>query len=112
MKNRIGEKFITNQGYKVKIIKYNNYSNCEVIFEDGQIHITNYGNIKKGCIKNPKHPSVYNKGYLGLGDYKTKINGKSTKYYELWKDILERAYSTLLKEKKPTYKDVTVCKTW
>lgn len=34
------------------------------------------------------------------------------KAYTTWKSMLERAYSPILHEKYPTYKNVTVCEEW
>ena len=35
-----------------------------------------YGNFNKGQIKCPYEPRVYNKGYIGEGEYKCRKNGK------------------------------------
>lgn len=35
-----------------------------------------------------------------------------TKAYSVWKDMLRRGYSEAYKNKRPTYKDVTVCEDW
>ena len=55
-------------------------------------------NCEKG-IKSPYSPSVYNKGYLGEGKYKTKVNGNRTKEYEIWKGVLRRCFSEKEKER-------------
>lgn len=58
---------------------------------------------------------------LGIGvndaEYKTCYRDNKGKkygcpYYERWKSMIKRGYSHKLKEKYPTYKDVTVCDEW
>ena len=43
---------------------------------------------------------------------KTKENGKHTREYTLWTNMLRRCYSDKFHEKYPTYKDCTVCDRW
>ena len=60
--------------------------------------------------------SVYGVGILGTfkdgSKPKTKKNGKQTREYILWRDMLTRCYSDKYHEKQPTYKDCTVCNRW
>ena len=52
--SKIGEEIINNQGMKMVIIEYKKYEDITVLFEDGTIvKHRNYGNFKKGLIKNP-----------------------------------------------------------
>ena len=113
MKDRVGEKWVTNEGYEVEIVEYFGNKNCTVKFEDG-ILISNlqYGNIKKGNIRNVFHKSVHNNGYLGIGKYKCIVNTRITKVYNTWKGILERCYDEKYQEKRPTYKGCTVDECW
>ena len=63
MKNRIGEEFITNEGYVIKIVEYHNVSNCTILFNDENKTIrknVHYSNIKKGTIKNLNKKSEIN----------------------------------------------------
>lgn len=43
-----------------------------------------------------------------------RINGKQTKcpYYERWKNMLMRCYSSKYQERQPTYIECTVCEEW
>ena len=51
--SRIGETNKNTKGYLMKIIKYINSKNIDVIFEDGSVvHNKRYGDFKKGNIKN------------------------------------------------------------
>lgn len=112
-KNRVGEKFITNEGCKVEIIEYFSSKNCTIQFEDGKKYLNKeYSKIVRGQVKNPYHNSILNIGYIGEGTFKVKCNKKITKEYSLWRSILQRGYNLQYKEKYPTYKDVTVCEEW
>ena len=112
--DRSGERFITNEGYEIVIVEYKNATNLLVEFQDEYKAIipSYYHKCKDGGIKNPYHPSVYGVGYLGQGKYKGTINGKQTKQYFSWFNILQRGYDNKLKTKYPTYKDAYVCEEW
>lgn len=62
--------------------------------------------------KNPYEASVYNIGYLGIGKYKTKKDGKPTKEYDEWKGMLRRCYNEKERLKSPTYEYSYVCDEW
>ena len=109
--NRVGERFRNRDdlgGYEFVIVEYNSYSDVWVQFQDEHKAIvhTRYEYCKKGGIKNPYHPSVYGVGYLGVGKYKSSINGKMTKEYREWKSMLARCYDEEYHKKRPTYKNV------
>ena len=53
-------------------------------------------------------PSVYGVGYIGVGKYKSKINGKQIEEYKEWQSLIRRCYDEKFKEKYHTYRDVTV----
>ena len=113
MKNRVGEKHVTNEGYTIEIIEYFGAFNCTIKFEDGTITKNkSYGDIVRGSIKNPFHKSVYNVGYLGVGIHKGYVKGKSTKIYQTWKDMLERCYDDKFQKRQPTYIDCVVAEEW
>ena len=108
--NRIGEQFISNEGYEVIIVEYNNTNDVWVQFQDqhkAKVHTT-YQNCRKGEVGNPYHRSVYGVGYLGVGKYKSRIDGKYTKEYLEWHSMLTRCYSEKYQNKYSTYKDALV----
>lgn len=111
--DRVGNRFINSQGCDFIVVEYISYSNCTIKFEDGTT-LTNieYGNIKKGNVRNPNHASFLGIGYMGIGEFMSKQNGKTTKHYETWKNMLVRAYSNKYRLKYLSYKDVTVCEEW
>ena len=110
---RVGEKHITNEGCKIKIINYFGWDNCTIQFEDGTIlYNISYTKIKSGRIKNPNHKSVFEVGYIGIGEHKPSINRKSTVCYTRWSNMLQRCYYKSTQEKQPAYKDCTVAIEW
>ena len=111
--NRVGKEKYNKQGNLMKIIEYNNSMDVFVEFQDeykATIHTT-YDNFLKGSIKNPYYKSVFEVGIIG-SKYSTWINNKHTKEYGTWCRMLERCYSKKLKEKRPTYENVTCCNEW
>ena len=56
MKCRVGEKYITNEGYNIEIVEYINSNNCTVQFKDGsRLYNRAFGDIKRGEVKNPNN---------------------------------------------------------
>lgn len=56
MKSKLGEVSISGCGQKITIIKYVNYMDIDVMFEDGTVvEHKRYDAFKKGCIKNPNY---------------------------------------------------------
>ena len=51
---------------------------------------------------------------VGVNDWagNISVNGKKIWEYKLWQGMLERCFSEKLKQKHPTYKDVTCSKEW
>ena len=104
--NRVGERAIMNNGMECEIIRYNNKRDIDVKFKDGYISYNKeYGNFKKGNIKNPYVERVF-----GVGVYDKIYEDK--KIYTRWIGILKRCYSEKELKKCPTYKDVFICKEW
>ena len=110
---RVGEIHTTNQGYEIEIVEYYKANNCTIKFKNGLLlKNINYANIKKGNVRYPLHPSVYNVGFMGIGSYTSRINSKETKYYKAWNGVLERVYSEKLHKVRPTYIGCSVAEEW
>ena len=112
--NRIGEEKTNNFGSKIVIIDYKNTGDVTIYFPEYNwtcYHRT-YANFKQGKIKCPYEPRIYGKGFIGEGKYKSTINGKHTKAYTLWQDMLGRCYNEYNLKRRPTYKDCEVCDEW
>lgn len=110
---RIGEKRYNKQGCLAVIIEYNDNKNIIIEFQDkykARIH-TEYDNFKKGGVKNPYYPSVFDVGMIGE-KYSSRKDGKNTKEYKTWQNMLKRCFNKEFKERNPTYKDVTCCDEW
>ena len=91
-----------------KIVKYNDTANVEVQFLKTRFEMfARLGDIRNGKIKDPYMPSVYGVGISGT-KYPSTINGRNTKEYALWCDMLRRCYSDNSKKKRPTYEGCKV----
>lgn len=109
--NRVGEKFKTREGYEVEIIEYFNSENCTIIINDYYKTIFKnrcYSDIIKNNIKNPYHPTIFDIGFIGVGNY----SSKDKIVYSRWVGMLRRCYCEEHQKQNPTYKDVTVCTEW
>lgn len=111
-KNRIGEISYNNIGLKMQIIEYKNSQYIKVGFENGYQTISNYSIFKKGEIKNLLYTNYYNIGYIGEGNFKTYKDGKCTKCFNHWRNMLQRCYDVNFHKKQPTYQDCIVCEQW
>ncbi len=113
--NRVGEKYITKQGYEVEIIEYFGSLNCNVQFNDiNKTTLLNqqFANVCKDTLINPYHPSVYGVGYIGKGKHKSGIDGKRTVEYDVWRGMFKRCYDKKTQEKSPTYIGCLINEHW
>lgn len=120
--DRTGETNISNEGCAMKIVEYNNNYDVIIEFQDEhkyRVH-AQYKDFKKGKCKNPFYPSAHGHGYLGI-DKESNVpkmsefkDGKTvnTWEYNKWMNMLKRCFDNKLKERNPTYKDVTCCNRW
>ena len=96
-----------------KILKYNNARNVVIQFlKTGFETIAQLGDIKIGKVKDPYSPSVFGVGVVGT-KYPIRVNGRNTKEYALWQNMLVRCYSDInvcdvSKKKYPTYEGCEV----
>lgn len=94
-------------GFTMKCIAYRNSMDIDVEFLDGNCCIVKnvqWNNFIRGKVKN---------GKIGKVDIPvTDKDGKITKEYYTWHHMLERCYDNEIKNKKPTYKNVTCCDEW
>lgn len=114
-KDRAGETRINNDGEEMRIIRYGGVMDIDVQFvKDGTIveHRT-CDHFKNGRIKNPMTPSVHGVGCFGIGEFKSvDENGKPTKCYKTWQEMLKRCYDSKYQKKNQTYKGCRVCENW
>lgn len=112
---RLNETRLNNNGEEMTIVRYGGAKDIDVQFiKDGTIvEHREYGDFKKGNVKNPMTPSVYGVGCIGIGKFKPcDENGKHTKCYKVWESMLRRCYCSKYHEKRPSYKGCTVCEEW
>ena len=109
-KDRTGEENINNFGSKMMIREYRSARDVDVYFPEygWTFKYARYNNFKRGTIKCPYERRYYGVGYLGEGKYKMSENGKHTKEYDIYHDMLKRCYDSKFQEKRPTYKDCVV----
>ena len=108
--NRINEERLNNFGSKIIIKKYRGALDIDVYFPEYNwtSQHTTYQNFKNGTIKCPYEKRYFGVGYLGEGKYKTKENGKHTKEYDIYRDMLRRCYDPKFHEKYSTYEGCKV----
>ena len=112
--DRTGEKGVNNFGSEMVIINYRSGRDIDIYFPeyDWIVKGIRYETFKNGLIKCPYERRLYNHGYIGEGKYKSKENGKKTKVYNTWHNMLQRCYSEKLHKKYPTYINCKVCDEW
>lgn len=112
--NRIGEINYNKVGSKMEIIEYRNYEDIDIYFHEYDYVAKNkqYGSFKRGAIACPYEARVYNVGFVGEGEYELSENGKNTKCYSTWLQMIRRCYSKKYQEKHPSYKECEVCQEW
>jgi len=114
-KNRVGERYFTNEGYEVEVIEYFNKRNLTIKFlYNGKI-LKNifFHNLKAGGVKNPFKIGGYGVGYFGVGDYKsTDETGNETACYNTWKNMLHRCYANSTSIRNKSYSECTVAEEW
>ena len=86
----LGETNTAKCGLKMKIVKYNNYYDIDVEFEDGyKVEHTQYPNFREGLISHPAH---------GYGAFKTKrVGEKALAKNGMIMEIIEYANSQSMK---------------
>lgn len=113
--NRVGERNRSNEGCDMKIVEYNNALDIIIEFQDEYKTrvCTTYGGFKKGQVKNPYFKSVYGVGFIGVGKYKIlDENGKLTRAYNYWRNMLKRCYDPYFINNNLTYMKTKVYEIW
>jgi len=111
--DRTGESKISTRGLKMTVIRYTNQKDMDVEFENGYIaKNVHYANFLRGLIKNPYHPSVFDIGYIGNGDYPSWRNGEYTPQYRTWQNMLERCYTKKRHAGNMAYIGCETCSKW
>ena len=111
---RTGEVSYTKYGTPVIIKEYVNSKNVLIQFQDQHKYAyrIEYAKFKRGQFENPYDKTVLGIGYIGVGSYRPTKNGKVTKQYIAWSNLLSRCYSQSKLSSRETYIKCTVCKEW
>lgn len=88
------------------------YRRIIVQFEDGTKLSVDRSALSRGDLENPNRQSVYNRGFVGIGEFITHTNRTSTKEYKLWSGMFIRCYDPQTHKTHPTYKDCEVDERW
>lgn len=106
----LGEEFNTSSSGKCVVISYKDSANVTVRFiEHESVVISDIWTLKLGLVKNPNKPSIFGKGFIGIGEYTSRGCGR---IYRTWYDMLKRCYCKKYQVRASTYKDVEVCEEW
>lgn len=110
----IGDRFVNNQGSFFTIIDYKNAFEVTVRFDGDFNYMTTQtlGNIKKGFVKNPMYPSVLGVGFTGVGEYRSKIDGKDDPAYIMWMSMMIRCYCKEFQKRDVSYIGCSVGSHW
>jgi hypothetical protein len=105
----VGKTYITNEGYRIKIVEYIGNKLFNVVLDSGEyIYGLRIGSINRGEVKNPFHPSVCGVGYLGQGKYNTNYKN----IYSKWMSMINRCYNVKNVNHDKSYRNASVCKEW
>lgn len=106
----LGKEFETNSFGRCFIIDYAGVNKVKVAFYNPFCIVKcSMLNLKRGAVANPMKPTVYGKGYLGVGNYSSNSN---VRLYKLWKNMLERVYCLKTRYRRQSYEDTEVCEDW
>lgn len=112
--DRTGERSYNNFGSEMVIIEYRGTLDIDIYFPEYNwtFNGATYNSFKNGNVKCPYEPKVCGIGYIGEGKYRVSKNGKNTKVYDTWRDMLKRCYDEKHRGKNPSYIDCKVDKNW
>ena len=109
-----GDVFVVNSGCIAFVAEIVSSQRVKIYFEGNSNDLIDVriGDLKKGRVKNPFRPMCQGVGFHGIGAHSASSEGRDTKAYSAWRNMLARALSDEHKERYPTYKDCTVTQAW
>lgn len=108
---KVGDTFLTNEGYYLEVVKYNKSSDILVQFKDSFktcVKVTGQ-NLRRGGVCNPYHKSVLGVGCYGEPNCTWK-EGKQL--YSTWAGMIERVNCEKFLNKAPAYRSCTIVDEW
>lgn len=112
--DRTHEESVNKFGSKIIIVEYRNCHDLDVLFPEYNYrlnHVT-YGEIKRQSLVCPYEKRIYNKGYFGVGEFKSCDNSKTTDEYVDWYDMLKRVYDIKYLTKHTSYIGTELYEDW
>lgn len=109
-----GSEFDGKDGSRCKVILYRGEHDVLIEFIDEhkyQVSVT-ARRLRLGSLRNPFRPSAHGVGYMGIGEFSSKLDGKDTLAYSRWSGILQRVYSEKFLDENPTYRGCKVVDEW
>lgn len=110
-----GDIYTTKRGGPVEVLEYHHNRKVVVRFMDFNKHTCSVTlqALRNGFVTNPYSRNLFGVGYIGVGPHKTvDSEGKMTKTYNAWKNMLERCYYKARKIMNPSYEDAKSCDEW
>ena len=102
-----GDVFKTKSYGDLTVTKYiNSQAVCVKFVVTGYETTTKASNVIAGSVKDRLLPTVHGIGITG--DSQVRVDGKHTKEYRLWNNMLKRCYSVGCQKVRPTYIDCSV----
>lgn len=111
---KVGDAFKTNQGCTCTVISYKNQTSVLIEFNDQYKHraTVRAKHLITGYVKNPYHPSVRGRGFMGTGKFSAYCDGKVTDEYKKWSSMFRRCYSEIDAKDRRHYSDCEVHEDW
>ncbi|SXD86816.1 hypothetical protein [Klebsiella quasivariicola] len=109
---KVGDRFQNRKGSWYEVVKYNNCEDVMIKFDAGDYSFVQAINIRTGSVKSAYDKSVHGIGCVGEGVFSPTVNGKLTKLYNAWYNMMRRCYNADVQERQPTYKGCTVHPWW
>ena len=102
----VGKTFNSNSFGKFTVLKYENYENVYIQFEQtGGVNITDLRRVKEGAVVDLLAKTTYDIGYIGYNyDYKCK---DSKKLFKMWSGVMQRCFDPLWKGRHKCYEQTT-----
>ena len=104
--------FNLNNGEEAVLISYNKWNDVVVRLKRGNTKSAQIDALRRGILMDPMKPSLCGVGFMGVGEFTSKIKGVHTPEYSHWHDMICRCYNEKRLKKFNTYYDCTVCDEW
>lgn len=105
----VGDIFNQKHG-ELEVIEYKGAREVVVKFiKTGTIRTTSVGHIKSGSVSDPMFPTLYDFGFMGIGNYRPATHRE---IYEDWQCMIARCYSVARRKSLIVYEDCSVHQSW